>query len=316
MIGFRSQVSGLRSDPDEATTPSTCVRRGLPRLRLRAGALFALAALLALGGCSSFVTSAAERLAQRLGAAILDQNDPKTVQDGAPAYLLLIDGLIDDDPENTGLLLSGARLYTAYASVFVQEPERARRLSTRARGYAQRALCRRHAARCDLHTRVHAEYVAALAAFEPADAALLYTYATSWAAWIQAHAGDPVAVADVPKVEAVMRRVVELDETHDRGSAHAYLGVLASLLPPALGGRPEEARAHFERAIEIAQGRNLSAKVLFAERYARALFKRELHDRLLGEVLKAPPEEPGLTLMNVLAQQKAQALLATAEQYF
>jgi hypothetical protein len=40
------------------------------------------------------VTSATTSLADSLSSAILDQNDPKTVRDGAPAYLLLVDGLI------------------------------------------------------------------------------------------------------------------------------------------------------------------------------------------------------------------------------
>jgi tetratricopeptide (TPR) repeat protein len=307
----------LASWPSSSTTSvSSNSKLETRNSKLRASAPFALAALLALSGCASFVSSGAERLAQRLGAAILDQDDPKTVEDGAPAYLLLVDGLAEDDPQNVGVLLAGARLYGAYGSVFVADAERAQRLSARARAYAQRALCQRHPAFCDLHTRRYDDYVAALAALTADDAGLLYTYGASWAGWIQANPGDWTAVADLPRVEATMRRVIELDEPHDRGGAHLYLGALASLLPPALGGRPEEARAHFERALEIAHGRNLTAKVMLAERYARTLFNRELHDRLLHEVLEASPREPGLTLMNVLAQRRARELLASADQYF
>jgi hypothetical protein len=92
--------------------------------------------------------------------------------------------------------------------------------------------------------------------------------------------------------------------------------VLESLSPAAAGGRPEAARAYFERALQMSGGRNLMAKVLYAERYARAQFDRELHDRLLKEVLAADPQEPGLTLTNTLAQQRATQLLAGADQYF
>jgi len=45
-------------------------------------------------------------------------------------------------------------------------------------------------------------------------------------------------------------------------------------------------------------------------------FDRELHDRLLNEVLAADPDEPGLILSNVLAQQEAQILLDTSADYF
>jgi hypothetical protein len=94
------------------------------------------------------------------------------------------------------------------------------------------------------------------------------------------------------------------------------MGILKTLLPPALGGKPEEARAHFEKAIEMSDGKDLSAKVEYARGYAKLLYERELHDRLLTEVLDADPHWNGLTLMNVIAQQDAVALLEEADDYF
>ena len=113
-----------------------------------------------------------------------------------------------------------------------------------------------------------------------------------------------------------MERVVELDETHEHGSAHLYLGVMTTLLPPALGGKPEEGRRHFERAIFLSQGRDLMAKVEYARRYARLVFDRPLHDRLLNEALQAPVSAPGLTLSNTLAQRAARELMKSADSYF
>ena len=75
---------------------------------------------------------------------------------------------------------------------------------------------------------------------------------------------------------------------------HGYLGILNSLRPPALGGNPELARSHFERAIELSGGQDLSIKVEYARRYARLVFDQELHDRLLTEVLNAPADAPKL----------------------
>jgi hypothetical protein len=83
-----------------------------------------------------------------------------------------------------------------------------------------------------------------------------------------------------------------------------------------MGGRPDEARDHFEQAIELSGGRDLSAKVEYARGYARMLYDRELHDRLLAEVLEADPYAEGLTLSNVLAQDDARALLQDADDYF
>ena len=113
-----------------------------------------------------------------------------------------------------------------------------------------------------------------------------------------------------------MERILALDETYDNGGIHVYLGILHALRPPAMGGQPEVAKAHFERSITLSNGSDLSAKVEYARRYARMMFDRELHDRLLTEVLNSPVEVPGRTLFNVLAKQEAVELLESSQGYF
>ncbi len=272
--------------------------------------------LILLSGCASLLNSTTGRLADGLSTAMLNENDLDTVRDGAPAYLLLVDGLIEGDPQNENLLLTGARLHSAYASIFVSDAGRAERMTDKARDYGARALCLRDAAVCQARSKSYDDFAAALDGLPRGAVPALYTYASAWAGWIQVHGSDWLAIADLPKVEAAMRRVVALDESHDRGGAHLYLGVLNSLRPPALGGKPEQGQAHFLRAIELSGGRNLMAKVQYAEKYARLVFDRPLHDRLLNEVLTADAVEPGLTLINTLAKQQAKKLLASAKDYF
>ncbi len=67
-------------------------------------------AILLLSGCASLISSATTRMADNITLAILNQNDLETVRLGAPAYLLMLDGLIEGDAENTDLLLAGAKL--------------------------------------------------------------------------------------------------------------------------------------------------------------------------------------------------------------
>ncbi|BCK86975.1 hypothetical protein MIZ01_0745 [Sideroxyarcus emersonii] len=275
-----------------------------------------LLTLSALTGCAGFVTSASGKLADNLSSAILNQDDPETVEAGMPSYLLLVDSLIEGDPKNENLLLSGSKLYGAYAAAFVKEPERAKRLARKARAYSDRALCAHDAQLCRLLERPYDEFVAAIGKLKADDVPLIYASGAAWAGWIQANSSDWNAIASLPKVKAMMMRVVELDETYSHGEAHLYLGVFATLLPPALGGKPEEGRMHFERAIELSAGRDLMAKVEYARRYARITYDRPLHDRLLQEVLDAEAVEPGLTLSNVLAKRQARELLASADSYF
>jgi hypothetical protein len=269
------------------------------------------AAFLILAGCTTLST---EQMAGNLSRAMLNQDDPETVHDGAPAYLLLVDSLIEGNPQDRPALIAGARLYGAYATGLVKDGARAKRLSAKARNYGRRALCGTQPAICEWEGQPFTEFAPLIDALQAEDLKALYTYGTSWAAWIQARSDDWSALADLPKVEHIMARVITLDPRHDRGRAQLYLAVMRTHLPPALGGRPETGRHHFELAIEFSGGRDLFAKVEYARRYARLTFDQALHDRLLQEVLAADPQEPELTLSNILAQEQARELLA--DDYF
>jgi hypothetical protein len=292
--------------------PDPCRILATPLMR---GAVTLLLGL-SLAGCAAVAQRATDRLAADLGRAVLDHDDPESVRDGLPAYLLLLDALVQGDPENAATLHAAAGLYASYAGSFVDDPARAARLATRARDYSRRATCLDLAALCAQLDRPFEEFGRALAATPQARTVELYGLAGAWATWIQTHSDDYAAIADIPKVEALLQRVVAQSPDHDRGMAWVYLGVLGSLRPEAVGGRPEQGRKAFERALEISAGRNLMAKTLFARHYARLVFDQELHDRLLREVLAADAHAPGFTLANVLAQRQAQELLRTSPDYF
>jgi hypothetical protein len=102
----------------------------------------------------------------------------------------------------------------------------------------------------------------------------------------------------------------------NNGDAYLYMAVMESFLPPAMGGKPELAKKNFEQAIEISDGSNLMAKLLFAEKYARLVFDKQLHDQLLEEVINANVEINDSTLINSIAQHKARLLLSQSDEYF
>jgi hypothetical protein len=250
-----------------------------------------------------------------LSAAILNQDDPELVADGVPAYLLVIDGLIAQNPNSVGMLVAGSQLFALYGSRFAP-PERAVAMTAKARRYGERAICLSYAPACKWNGIAYEELTQQLNGVGEKNVAPLYAYAVSWLSNLDATSEDWNAVAELPWVEAVLERALALDETYERGAIHGYLGILNSLRPPALGGKPDVARMHFERAIELSGGQDLSIKVEYARRYARLVFDQELHDRLLMEVLNAPTAAPKLTLFNVLAKKEAEVLLATSKEYF
>jgi TRAP transporter T-component len=298
--------------PDVTNNKSTRMAILLTIVKL----LLILPGICAIAGCSFIISKATGDLVSNLSAAILNNDDLATVESGGPAYLLMVDGLVQGEPDNVLLLCSAAKLYTAYTTVFIKDKIRAKKLTDKALNYAFRAVCARRPEACSMRSNRYRAFVEIIAGMNVKDVPVLYALGEAWAGWIQAHKDSLIAIAELSRVEAIMKRVVELDELYEDGSAHFYLGVFSTLLPPALGGQAEEGRKHFEQAIEMSGGRNLMVKVTFARQYARLMFDRKLHDRLLHEVLKANPNLPGYALINTFARKEAQELLDSADNYF
>ncbi len=272
--------------------------------------------LCALTGCATVVDNAVGGLTDGLSSAVLNSDDPETVRAGVPTLLLILDGLIEQSPQNVDLLAAGAQLNSAYGGAFVSDEARAIKFAVKAFDYSQRSICAHDQSACGIRTTKFQEFEAWLSQQSAEDLPYVYALGTSWAGLIQANSSDWNAIAELSRVRAIMDWAVALDPAYDLGGPHLYLGVLDTLVPPAMGGKPDEGRAHFEKAIELSGGRFLMTKVMFAQQYGRLVYDRDLHDRLLQEVVSADPAEPGQTLTNIIAQERARALLESGDDYF
>jgi tetratricopeptide (TPR) repeat protein len=279
--------------------------------------------ILGLGtGCAPIVSHFTKPLLKDLTDSFMKQKDPQLAEDGAPAFLLVLDGLIQGHPKSQDLLLGGAQATAAYASAFLigKYPQRAVIQYTKAKEYAIRALSIRNKNFAEVKDKPYDEFVTCLPTFAKKDVPALFWTASCWAFWIQAMSSTESswdAFADLPLVTTMTQRAAELDETYYYGGPHLLLGVLNGLLPQALGGKPEEAKKHFEKALEISKGKLFTVQVMYAKFYARRVYDRKLHDRLLKQVLATPADAvPELTLTNILAQRQAAELLASGADYF
>ena len=269
-----------------------------------------------MAGCASMMATAGSGLAGNLNVAIMNQDDPELVRDGAPAYLLMLDSFVEGAPKNVTVLSAAAELYSAYGVVFVDDPVRSRKLTKRGRSYGQRALCAANERACGIWGMNYELFVFTLQFLREKDVEALYTFGLSWIAYIQAHSDDWAALTRLPQAQATLLRVQEIDPLYQQANVEHFLALLNTIRPPALGGDFETGLAHYERALSVSGGRDLSIKVDYAKYYARTLYDRELHDRLLNEVLSADPVQRGYTLFNTIAQDDAQVLLDSADDYF
>ena len=279
-------------------------------------AMIRLGLLLAVfGGISGCAALIVRPVLAPLSFSLQRQTDLELVRSGLPSFLLMIDGLILANPHDRQLLISGVQAYVFYAAVQFEDGAAARAavVSEKARDYGQdllRRLCG------DELPRRLADLADCLQRVDQKDVAALFWGGYGWASWLGYQDGAPAALADLPRVEQIMQRVLALDEAFYHGAAHLFLGAYYAARPPMLGGQPEQSRQHFERALVLGQRRFLPAQVLYAETYARLTADRPLFERLLREVLAQPLPADELASTNKLAKARAGRLLDRIDDYF
>lgn len=282
--------------------------------------IFLLSALVFLSGCS--LQKMALKTTSGLFAygieALYAEPDLKIAETAIASNLKLLDGFHLADEKNKEILELLTQGYASYSLGFLEEsePERASLFYLRARDYGFKRLQLTKAFKDSIPAK-EADFSARLPQVKKSEVAPLFWTAFAWAGWVNLNRDNPKAVFDLTIVKAMMNRVLELDETFFFGSAHLFWGSTYGSIPPLLGGSPEKAKKHFERAIEISGGKFLMADVYYAQYYAATTLDEELFDETLRKVEDAPPDiMPGYELMTSLAKRKAKDLMAKKEEIF
>ena len=259
-----------------------------------------------LTSCTSLITSMAIKPAV---SNLQKQSDIELVCDGASSYLLMIDSMIESNPDSRELLKLGAQSYSGSVAALQAcgaPEERLKTLSDKSVRYGKSLL----STMLPIGQGDQEMFETALEKRSAADADNLFWGSYGWLAWIEQQQGSPAAMADLVTVEKIMARLLELDDTVEQGSTHLFFGTLYGSKPQMIGGDPERSRFHFERALEISDRSFLMAQVLFAATYARMAFDQELHDGLLEEVLAFDLDQaPDNRLSNQIAKRRARELL-------
>ena len=276
-------------------------------------AAVAALALATLGGCSTdrLIARGASPLIVHGVAAMNHETDLELARASIPANLKMVEALLLADPDNGDYRIQAAMGFHGYALGFVEADDRARAagLYARAREHALAAL--------GVDPEAPSEaFAAALARLDRRAVPALFWSASSWAKWIEMQLDDPARLAELPRVEALMRRVLELDERYYFGGAHLFFGVYYGARAPMFGGDYTRAQQHFERAAELSGKQLLLVDVYRAKYLLRQMGDREGFHAALEGVLAAAPSNPELNLANALARREAAALLADEETLF
>ena len=277
--------------------------------------------LLLAGGCGMTQRLAVGSMVpvlENTAAAARERGDVATVGAGMPANLLLLDGLIRTDPKNTRLLSLGAYLYFGYALGYVEstDPKLASLYYATGRDYGLRALERHSDFRRGRQGNVEA-FERGLKSLGKADVAALAWTGANWARGLSLNLDSPAAVAEMPRIEALLDRLLELDPTYEHGLPHALRGCYDALRPQLFGGNPERARREFEAAMQVSQRGMLLYLVFYAEFYCRQVLDEECFAATLDEVVSAPDTLlPDARLLNEIARQRAVQLRQRQSELF
>jgi predicted anti-sigma-YlaC factor YlaD len=291
-----------------------------------------LALLLAASGCSikRMAVNAAGNALAGGGTVFAADDDPELIRAAAPFSLKLMESLLAESPNHRKLLQATASGFTQYAYAFVQQEAdeleevdfeaahamrlRARRLYLRARNYGLRGLETHYpgfeqALRRDPQTAVRQT--------RARDVELVYWTGIAWAAAISAGKDDVYLIAELPQVEALMERALELREDFGQGAIHTFFIQYEMSRSKPLEQRTGQARRHFLRAVELSGGLDAGPYVSMAEGVAVDLQDAVEFNLLLRQALAIDPAmKPELRLSNLIMQRRARWLLSRSEDLF
>jgi tetratricopeptide (TPR) repeat protein len=234
---------------------------------------------------------------------------------------------------NEGLIVKTARAYSSYAGFFedkMEEAEIAGDMETaaemrtqaidyyrRAEGYAFKVLAKSSITFNSPRDVEIPVFKTSLRRIKKKQVEPLFWAAYAVGRGISLQKDDPMQVIDLVRVELMMRRVLELDETFYYGGAHLFYTVYYGDRSVSIGGDPEKAKEHIERVDEINDGKFLMSKYYLARYYAYPKQDAELYRQALQEVLDAPSDiYPGEEAATALAKSRAKRWLDQIDMLF
>ncbi len=264
------------------------------------------------------------------GTTFASDNDPELIRDALPFSLKLVESLLAESPRHKGLLLAACSGFTQFSYAFVQQEAdetegkdlnaakvlyaRARRLYLRAKKYGIQGL---EVKNSDFGRLLQTNPTAAVNKTTVKDVGFLYWTAASWGAAISLSKDNPEMVADLPAVEALIDRALQLDEDFDFGAIHGFLITYEPSRPGGKGDPSVRSRRHFERAMALSGGQLASPFVALAEAISIGNQDRGEFESLLQRALEIDVDaRPEWRLSNLVMQPRARWLLSRTDELF
>ena len=290
-------------------------------------AAIALAAALALSGCTVNTLVANALTGEGSSTVFTGDSDPQLVGDALPFAIKMYEALLDSTPNHQGLKLTTGSLFVMYANAFIQGPAemlpqeewqareaammRAKQLYLRGVAILYDALEAKH--KGFTQAAQAADYQRMLGKCKKDDVGLLYWAVAGGLAAYSIDVLDFDLSARIPEWSAMIQKAYQLDPDYGGSALDELLLLYYASLPEMMGGDKEKAKFHFQRVMEKTGGKSAGAYIS----YARAFFiPVQDYDSYKGYLEKAlaidPNEDVSTRLVTVISQRKARWLLDNA----
>ena len=251
-------------------------------------------------------------------SALTEEKDLDFAEKALPGNIKLLEVMLKNKPEDVRLLTLTSQGYSSYALAFLEDSlqDRARDFYLRGRDFGMRVLRQDKDLARALDGSVD-DLKATLNKYDKDQVPAVFWTAFGWGSYIYLSLGNPDAIADLPRAEALMEFVVKNDSSFYYGGAHVFLGTLYGSRPKMLGGNIDLAKDHFAKALRINGGKFLMTYVYQARSVAVQTLDEALFDECLQKVESASLEIlPEFRLANAIAKKKAQLLMSRRAELF
>jgi len=255
---------------------------------------------------------------ENMKIAINKADDIELVRESMPTGLLQLEGFLEISPHNDDLLVRTSEGYYSYAFVFIEDndKDRAIKFYRKSKKYALRALKRHKSFSID-PAITEEKFKKILKKIKKYEVPALFFLCSSWMKLLELNPQANTLSIELSQIETILDRILILDENFQYGGPHVLLAGLYSTLPQNMGGNPEQAKFHFDEAIDISDGKYLLWQLMLARYYAVQVKDKQLFTSTLNDIISAPDNLlPQANFSNLVAKQKAQALLDNIKSYF
>ena len=274
-----------------------------------------------LPGCNTgrLIANSMGSTMEAIRQAYFEDESPAHSFQAGPALLMQMDGLIRNSPENEDLLYFGASMNCGFAMTFLDHRDRAWAAAEwrKGLGYALRGL---EQVQPELAAAVRAgdeaEVARLLKAVEVEDISFVFWSGACWGGLINAMM-DETEATNLPMTELLITRAHELDPKYYFAAGDLFFGMMNAGRSEMLGGDLEKGKVHFEKSIELTDGKFLLTRVFFAKTYAVNKQDPDLFVKLLNEVVADSSEAPAdMRMANAVAREMAAELLTRVGDFF